>query len=80
MLAAIDIVVSFGEARALDGCSLELREGRITGIIGPNGAGKSTLAAYCRLRRLAHHLEALTSFDWPLKQVASLLRPPVERR
>lgn len=32
----------FGATRAVDGVSLEIREGLITSIIGPNGAGKST--------------------------------------
>jgi ABC-type branched-subunit amino acid transport system ATPase component len=43
MLAATDVVKSFGGFQALAGCSLTIAAGSITGIIGPNGAGKSTL-------------------------------------
>ncbi len=44
MLEAHDISVIYeGGFTALDGASVTLAAGAITGLVGPNGAGKSTL-------------------------------------
>jgi ABC-type branched-subunit amino acid transport system ATPase component len=45
MLVATDIHRHFEGMRAVDGVSLEVVPGKITGLIGPNGAGKSTFMA-----------------------------------
>ncbi len=42
MLVFDDLHKSFGDIRALDGCSFAVRPGRILGFLGPNGAGKTT--------------------------------------
>ncbi|MEL7216202.1 MAG: ABC transporter ATP-binding protein [Pseudomonadota bacterium] len=43
MIRVEDLHMHFGGIRAVDGASIEIAEGSITGLIGPNGAGKTTL-------------------------------------
>ena len=43
MIRVHDLHRHFGGFRAVDGASLHIRKGSITGLIVPNGAGKSTL-------------------------------------
>ncbi len=44
MLRVVDLSVSYGNVKALEGINLEVAErGVLHGVIGPNGAGKSTL-------------------------------------
>ncbi|MCW2527102.1 MAG: type transport system ATP-binding protein [Pseudonocardiales bacterium] len=42
MLDIRDLTKSYGETRALDGVSLQVRAGQMYGFVGSNGAGKST--------------------------------------
>jgi branched-chain amino acid transport system ATP-binding protein len=50
LLAASDLVVTFGGVRAVDGVTFAVAPGELHGLIGPNGAGKTTT------------LDALTGF------------------
>ncbi|MFQ6080424.1 MAG: ABC transporter ATP-binding protein [Candidatus Bathyarchaeia archaeon] len=43
LLTLKDVYKSFGGLRAVDGVSLEVEGGSITGLIGPNGSGKTTM-------------------------------------
>jgi len=39
---AVNVVKNFGEIRAVDGLSFNVKNGETFGLIGPNGAGKTT--------------------------------------
>src|SRR5258708_6073250 len=43
MLDIRDVGYAYGGLWAVNGCSLAVGRGLVTGLIGPNGAGKSTL-------------------------------------
>ena len=43
ILRTEEVVVRFGVLQAVSQASIEVIEGRVTGLIGPNGAGKTTL-------------------------------------
>lgn len=50
---------SFGDVKALDGITLEVRKGELFGLVGPDGAGKSTL-----LRLLTAVMEPTSGDAW----------------
>jgi neutral amino acid transport system ATP-binding protein len=41
-LATTDLTKSFGGVRAVDGASVQFRDGQVNALIGPNGSGKTT--------------------------------------
>ncbi len=43
MIEFKDVTKKFGKTLALDGVTLEIPKGKITGLLGPNGSGKTTM-------------------------------------
>jgi len=42
VIEVIDLFKTYGDIRAVNGISIDVKEGEIFGMLGPNGAGKST--------------------------------------
>ncbi|NMA78754.1 MAG: ABC transporter ATP-binding protein [Actinomycetales bacterium] len=61
-----DLTKSFGSARALDGFTLTVPRGEVTGFLGPNGAGKSTTIRILLglLKPTSGHAEVLGMDPW----------------
>lgn len=73
ILRTEDVHKHFGGLRAVDGVTLEIPRGKLTGIIGPNGAGKTT---YFNL--LAGSLPVTSGRVW--LEGADVTRLPAYRR
>lgn len=43
MLETVDLGISFGGLKAVQGINLKIRKNQLYGLIGPNGAGKTTI-------------------------------------
>lgn len=76
MLKVENLDVFHGDAQALDGVSLEIKEGAIVAIVGANGAGKTslirTIAGMHRPTRGRVFFRGLDIAGWPSHKVCDL--------
>ncbi|SNR80234.1 ATP-binding cassette domain-containing protein [Actinomadura mexicana] len=79
MITLRGLTKRFGDRTAVDGLSLEVAAGRVTGFLGPNGAGKSTTMRMVVGLDRPSAGEALVGgrrygeMRWPLREVGALL-------
>jgi branched-chain amino acid transport system ATP-binding protein len=76
MLKVDSLDVFYGDARALDGVSLDIEEGAIVAIVGANGAGKTslirTIAGMHKPARGHVFFRGLDIAGWPSHKVCDL--------
>ena len=76
LLQVSEVHKYFGGVRAVQGMSLNVREGQVLGLIGPNGSGKSTLlnliAGVEKPTKGAISLDAQRIDRWPAHRVVEL--------
>src|SRR4051812_22465378 len=74
-----ELTKRYGDRVAVDGLSVRVPPGAVTGFLGPNGSGKSTTMRMILSLDAPDHGEALiggirySDLDWPLKTVGALL-------
>ncbi|MBO4206440.1 ABC transporter ATP-binding protein [Micromonospora echinofusca] len=79
MIELRELTKSYGGRAAVDGLSVRVRPGVVTGFLGPNGSGKSTTMRMILGLDAPDHGEALVGgvryadLNWPLRTVGALL-------
>ncbi|MEW5936755.1 MAG: ABC transporter ATP-binding protein [Candidatus Thermoplasmatota archaeon] len=64
VISVSDLVKVYGEVRAVDGISFEVRKGEVFSLVGPNGAGKTTAVEILEcLRKPTSGTASVLGFD-----------------
>jgi ABC-2 type transport system ATP-binding protein len=75
LVAAENLAKSYGRVRAVNGLSLKIEDGSISGLIGPNGAGKTTTIKMILglLRPDGGRVETLGHDPWDNPEIRKLM-------